>query len=187
MTPSQSPVVTIFGSSRPRPGDEEYLTAYDLGAGLARSGFIVCNGGFAGIMEASARGAKEAGGATIGVTFTALGPREHNPWIDNVIQEDTLINRAMRLVSLGDAYVVVKGGTGTLLELAIVWEYINKGLMKEKPILILGSFWKDVVSTLNDELAWEGLDRCTRYVVEAESAQHAVSILASRFQQAKDG
>lgn len=181
MTVLNEPVVTIFGSSRPRPGDEEYRTAYQLGAALARAGFVVCNGGYAGIMEASARGAKESGGKTLGVTFTALGPRQPNSWIDTVIEEDALIDRAMKLVTLGDAYIIVKGGTGTLLELAIVWEYINKGLMKEKPILILGRFWKGVMDTLNEELAWEGLERCTRFVQIADSVDHAVSLLAARF------
>ncbi len=173
----KSKVITLFGSSRPRAGDEEYQQAYDLGAALAHAGFVVCNGGYNGIMEGSARGAKEAGGTTIGVTFTALGPRSHNRWIDRVVQEDTLINRAMKLVELGDAYIVLKGGTGTLLELAVVWELVNKGLMREKPIIILGPFWNGVVDTLNDELAWEGLEGCTRYVRRAKTIGDAVRLL----------
>ncbi len=172
-------VVTIFGSSKPKAGDGEYQQAYDLGAVLARAGHVVCNGGYNGIMEASARGAKEAGGSTIGVTFTDLGPRTHNAWIDRVVQEDTLINRAMRLVALGDAYIVLKGGTGTLLELSLVWELVNKGLMKEKPIVVLGPFWNGVVATLSDELAWEGLERCTRYVARAATINDAVRLIQS--------
>ena len=170
-------VVTIFGSSRPKQGESEYTLAYDLGVALAHEGITVCNGGFAGIMEASARGAREAGGATIGVTFTALGPRSQNPWIDQVVQKESLIDRAMKLMELGDAYVVLKGGTGTLLELSMAWELINKGLMKEKPIVILGPFWDGVVDTLNEELAWEGLERCTRYVKKARTVGEVVSLL----------
>jgi len=82
-------------------------------------------------MEASARGAKEAGGKTIGVTFNIKG-RAANSWIDEQIHVPALIDRMMKLVELGDAYVVLKGGTGTLLELAAVWEFINKGLLAEK-------------------------------------------------------
>ncbi len=173
-------VVTIFGSSRPKPGDVEYQLALDLGTALARAGYAVCNGGFAGTMEASARGAKEAGGTTIGVTFTDLGPREHNRWIDEVVQESTLIRRAMKLVELGDAYVVLKGGTGTLMELAIVWEFINKGLMTEKPIVVVGPFWEGVVDTLNEELAWEGLERCTRYVARAATPEEVIACLQAK-------
>jgi uncharacterized protein (TIGR00725 family) len=176
-------VVTLFGSSRPKPGEVEYGIAYDLGSSLARAGLVVCTGGFGGIMEAASRGAKEAGGTTIGVTFTALGPRRPNAWVDTLYEEETLVDRAMKLIALGDAYVVVKGGTGTLLELALVWELVNKGLMADKPILILGSFWKNVVDTLNDELTWEGLERCTRYVRLADSVEHAVSLLVQHVQR----
>ncbi|HEX9829152.1 MAG TPA: LOG family protein, partial [Bacteroidota bacterium] len=65
-------IITIFGSSRPVESDEEYRLAFTLGKHLAQGGFTVCNGGFAGIMEASARGAKEAHGSTIGVTVNAF-------------------------------------------------------------------------------------------------------------------
>ena len=173
-------VVTIFGSSRPKPDDEEYRRAYFLGAELARAGLVVCNGGYAGIMEASARGAKEAGGTTIGVSFTALGPKQHNPWIDRVVQEDTLIHRAMRLVELGDAFVVLKGGTGTLLEFSLVWEHVNKGLLRDKPIILLGRFWNSVVDTLNNELAWEGLEQCTRFVQQVDTPEDAIKALNLR-------
>jgi uncharacterized protein (TIGR00730 family) len=128
-------IVTVFGSSRPSEGDEEYRLAYEVGKNLARNGFTVCNGGYTGIMEASARGAKEAGGKTIGVTFKNNFKKSLNRWIDEEMFQTTLIERMMKLVELGNAYVVLKGGTGTLLELAAVWEFINKGLLKEKPIV----------------------------------------------------
>jgi len=133
-------VVTVFGSSRPAPNDPEYRQAYELGAALAHAGFAVCNGGFGGTMEASARGAREAGGHTIGVITTAFGKRSANRWIEEVIEQESLLARMMKLIELGDAYVVLKGGTGTLLELSAVWELMNKGLMSEKPICILGGF-----------------------------------------------
>jgi uncharacterized protein (TIGR00730 family) len=172
--------ITVFGSSRPRPSDPDYELAYALGSELARAGFTVCNGGYAGIMEASARGAKEAGGSTVGVTFTELGPRTPNRWIDRTVPETTLISRMMRLIELGDAYVVLKGGTGTLLELAAVWEHINKGLLDERPIVIVGSFWTEVVNTLSDELAWEGLEACTRYVEHVHTAEQAALLLKAK-------
>ena len=156
-------VITIFGSSRPIEGDEEYQLAYEVGKQLSLAGFTICNGGFGGIMEASARGAKEAGGKTIGVTFNIKG-RAANPWIDENIHVLALIDRMMKLVELGDAYVVLKGGTGTLLELAAVWEFINKGLLAEKPIVIVGDFWQNVVETLREELLWEGVGDCTKFI-----------------------
>ena len=87
-------VITIFGSSRPKEGDEEYQLAYEVGKQLSLVGFTICNGGFGGIMEASARGAKEAGGKAIGVTFNIKG-RAANSWIDENIHVPALIDRMM--------------------------------------------------------------------------------------------
>jgi uncharacterized protein (TIGR00730 family) len=173
-------VITIFGSSRPVESDPEYRLAYEVGKQLAISGFIVCNGGYGGIMEASARGAKEAGGRTIGVTFQNTFKRTANKWIDEEIFQPTLIDRMMKLVELGDAYVILKGGTGTLLELAAVWEFINKGLIKEKPIVIVGIFWNGVVETLREELLWEGVGDCTKFIQQVSSSEECVAMIKEK-------
>jgi uncharacterized protein (TIGR00730 family) len=169
-------VITVFGSSRPTMGDKEYQLAYEVGKQLSLAGFTVCNGGFGGIMEASARGAREAGGKTVGVTFDIKG-RLANPWIDENIHVPALVDRMMKLLELGDAYVVLKGGTGTLLELAAAWEFINKGLLAEKPIVIIGDFWQNVVETLREELLWEGVGDCTKFIHCASSPEECASFL----------
>ena len=158
-----SPIVSIFGSSRPLPDSEEYSVAFDTGRSLAEAGFTICNGGYAGTMEAAARGAREAGGHTIGVTARVF-TRKANPWIREEIKTDTMVERLLKLIELGQAYVVLRGGTGTLLELAAVWEFVNKGMMPKKPIIILGNFWNAVVGSLKNELVWEGLGDCTSHV-----------------------
>ena len=106
-------------------------------------------------MEASARGAKEHSGTTIGVVTEAFGTIA-NPYIDKTVPTATHLERLLKLVELGDAYVVLKGGTGTLLELAFVWEYLNKGLIREKAVIVVGDFWSATIGSLKDELAWEG-------------------------------
>lgn len=169
-------VVTVFGSSRPGEGEPEYHLAYDVGRELARAGFTVCNGGYGGIMEASARGAKESGGATIGI-ISDVFPRKANRWIDTTFTATTLVERMLSLISRGDAYVILKGGTGTLLEFAAAWEFMNKNVIKEKPIVLVGTFWKDVVETLKAELAWEGLSDCTRYVTIVETPKSCASYI----------
>ena len=169
-------VVSVFGSSRPREGDPEYAQARDVGRALAREGFIVCNGGYGGIMEASARGAKESGGETIGVTVEAF-TRTPNRWIDREIRMPTLAERIAVLVNTADGYVILKGGTGTLLELAYVWEFINKKFIDEKPIVIVGDFWTRVVDTLKDELLWEGLGDCTKFVRRVDSPEECAALL----------
>jgi uncharacterized protein (TIGR00730 family) len=170
-------IITVFGSSRPKPGDPEYQLAYGLGAELAKAGFIVCNGGFGGTMEASACGAKETGGETVGIICNAFATKRANRWIDTVLREETLVTRMLKLVDLAHGYVILKGGTGTLLELAAVWEFMNKGIMAEKPIVVLGDFWQGVVETLKEELAWEGAADCTKFVTVAKSPEECVRIL----------
>jgi hypothetical protein len=172
-----SKIVTVFGSSRPRRGESEYLLAEDLGRALGKAGYTLCNGGYGGIMEASAAGARETGGHTIGITCSAFGARHPNRWIVEAEERPTLIERMMALIERADAYVILKGGTGTLLELAAVWELMNKGLMPERPVIVLGSFWSGVIATLKDELAWEGMEECTRYVSVADSIEGCIRML----------
>ncbi|MCI0558673.1 MAG: LOG family protein [Nitrososphaera sp.] len=170
--------VTIFGSSSPPESSDEYRVAFELGKSLALAGFTVCNGGFGGIMEASARGAKEAGGATVGITVSVF-PRKANAWIEKEMRFPDLTQRLVKLVELGDAYVILKGGTGTLLEFAYVWEFINKGLMQEKPIVVLGTFWDGVIDTLKKELIWEGLGDCTKHIRQVKTVNECVEYLRS--------
>jgi uncharacterized protein (TIGR00725 family) len=182
---SAPPTITVFGSSRPSQGDDEYTLALDLGRVLAEAGFVICNGGYGGTMEASARGAKEAGGRTIGIITSAF-PQKANTWIDTVVEKESLVDRMLALIGMGNAYAVLKGGTGTLLELAAVWEFMNKQLLSTAPIVIVGRFWDGVVTTLRNELAWEGRADCTRYVQVVDSPSAAVQVFMQHFHRRKD-
>ena len=143
------PVVSVFGANAPVEGDEAYQQARAAGRELARLGYAVANGGYAGTMEASFRGAKEAGGATIGVICT-LWKSPANRYTDRVIKTRDLFERARTLVELGSAgYVVLPGATGTLVELALVWELTCKRLMARRPIVCLGHFWDGLIAAMS--------------------------------------
>ena len=148
-------IITIFGSSKPINNEEQYLTAYNLGKKLALNGFDICTGGFNGIMEAASRGAVEGSGDAIGVTVDLWG-RHINKYITKEIKCSTLLERIDKLIELGDGFVVLQGGTGTLLELSAVWEYANKDLMQIKPIACHSSLWKSIVSEMNKQMKLEG-------------------------------
>ena len=141
--------MTVFGSSRPRLGDPRYDEAQQLGAALASKDFVVCSGGYAGVMEAVSRGAKEAGGKTLAVTAKFFRARA-NQWVDTEIRVDTWQDRLFELIRRGHAYVVCPGGTGTLVELSVVWEMINKGVTKKKPVVSLGDFWSPVIRCVRE-------------------------------------
>lgn len=163
--PSRSKIITLFGSYRPKPHSPEYRLAYQAGALLARHGFLLCNGGFGGTMEASAKGAKEAGGQTIGVIFSKKGMHA-NPYIDHVERKQSLLERLERLVTLADGYLVLKGGTGTLLEIALVLEYTHKRFLPPKPMVFLGPFWKKAIETAKSESGWDPRFQFTKPAIQ---------------------
>ena len=140
-------VITVFGSSRPAPGSEAYETARKLGTALAQAGFAVATGGYGGTMEAVSRGAREANGHVIGVTAEAFSSRA-NQWVEEEIRVKTWQDRLFKLIELGAGYVALPGGTGTLVELSVVWEWINKGFLADKPVVVLGDFWQPVVTAI---------------------------------------
>ncbi len=147
-------IVTVFGSALPFPGDEEYETAYQLGKYLGEKGFGVCTGGYQGIMEAVNKGNKEAGGHSIGI-IVDLFNRQPNPFLDELIEEHTLFNRINSLIEKGDAFIALRGGTGTFLEIVTVWELFNKDLAPVRPIALHGSMWKSMVDDMHKRLEYE--------------------------------
>lgn len=152
MTPEK--IITVFGSSRPCEGDAEYAEARTLGTKLAAGGFAVCSGGYGGVMEAISRGAKEAGGKTYGVTAEFFASAKANAWVDVEVRMKTWQERLFELIKLADGFVVCRGGTGTLVELSVVWEMMNKAVMDAKPIVALGDFWQPIVERVREvELA----------------------------------
>ena len=139
-------IISIFGTAKARPGDSVYQLAQETGKLLAKTGFVIANGGYGGTMQAAAKAAIEAGGKTIGVTCSAFGGASANEYISREIVTSSLDERLETLIKLGEGYVVLPGGTGTLLELAKVWELRNKGFLNQsKPIILVGEFWKPLV------------------------------------------
>jgi uncharacterized protein (TIGR00725 family) len=122
--PEQTKIVTVFGSSHPEEGHADYVEALELGRALAAAGFAVCTGGYGGVMEAVSRGANESGGPVLAVT-SSFSRSSANRWVHQETRMATWQERLFELVRVGDAYVACKGGTGTLVELAVVWEMLK--------------------------------------------------------------
>ena len=143
-------IVTVFGSSRPREGEPDYEDARELGRALARAGFAVCSGGYGGVMAAVSRGAKEQNGKTYGVTADFFTASKANEWIDVEVRVHTWQDRLFELIRLADACAACKGGTGTLVELAVVWEMLNKSVIQPKPFAVLGNFWEPIIERVRE-------------------------------------
>src|ERR1700730_4071348 len=143
-------IVSVFGSSRPRENDSEYTQARQLGRALAKKGFAICTGAYGGTMEAVSRGTKEAGGKTYGVTAEFFSGAKANQWVDVEVRVKTWQDRLFEIIRLGDAFVACKGGTGTLAELAVAWEMMNKSVMPTKPFVALGEFWQPILDCVQE-------------------------------------
>jgi uncharacterized protein (TIGR00730 family) len=141
--------ITLFGTSKAVEGDATFEMAQTLGRLLAEAGFDIANGGYGGTMLAAATGAARAGGHVIGVACRAFKRGRANAHVCQEIPTDCLSERLAKLIELGDAYVVLPGGTGTLLELANVWEHKNKGFSNaDKPIILVGQFWRPLTAMM---------------------------------------
>jgi len=146
-------VISVFGSSAPRPGSQPYVEAYAAGRLLAESGFAVATGGYSGTMTAVSQGAAEAGGHVIGVTseqierFRPLGP---NQWVKEEIRYVTLRDRLLHLVTQNDGMIVLPGGIGTLSEMSLAWSFLQTGEMSKRPFVMLGDIWQNTINAFND-------------------------------------
>jgi len=139
-------VIAVFGGSAPTEGSTGYEEARLVGRLLAQAGFTVMNGGYMGTMEAVSRGAKEAGGHTLGITNAAPFWRDlqPNPWIDREEKASDLLSRLRRL-TLADGFLVLKGSVGTLTELALTWSLMQTQAIPRVPFVLLGSHWQRVL------------------------------------------
>jgi len=167
--------ITIFGSSIPRHGDEQYSAAEKLGELLALSGFDVCSGGNLGIMEAVSKGAARNGAQAIGITLNSAG-FSSNKYLTEEIICSSLFDRITKLIQYGNGYVILQGGTGTLLELSAVWEQMNKELLTVKPIVCHSRMWKEIVNVMNAQLKNE--NRLTDLVRCFNSVEDIVEYLS---------
>jgi uncharacterized protein (TIGR00730 family) len=154
------PVVTVFGSNAAEVNDVGYQEAFELGRLLAQGGFGVATGGYYGTMEATSRGAKEAGGHVIGVTTSRFDDRGGpNPYVDEEIKFPTLFQRLHYLVTFSDGLVALRGGVGTLSEVALSWSLIQVGEMPRRPFVLVGPHWRQIMETYHRESTVKERDR----------------------------
>jgi uncharacterized protein (TIGR00730 family) len=169
--------ITVFGSSQPKEGQEEYNSAYKLGALLAKNNFNVCTGGFQGIMDAVSKGAVDNGAEAIGVTVD-LWNAVTSKYLTKEIKCRSLFERISTLVDLGEAYIILQGGTGTLLELSVVWEMMNKKMLNAKPVACHSSLWKEIVRVMEKQLKHE--NRTVSFVECFDNVEEIVNYIKTK-------
>jgi uncharacterized protein (TIGR00730 family) len=147
------PCVTVFGSARFPESHPAYGLARELGGRLAQVGFTVMTGGGPGIMEAANRGAKEAGGYSVGCNITLPVEQKPNPYLDRWVEFRYFFVRKMLLEKYSYAFVAMPGGIGTLDEIFETAVLIQTGKMRHFPFVLIGrSFWEPLIDYLRSQL-----------------------------------
>src|SRR5580658_2759826 len=150
------PCVTVFGSARFKEDHPYYLLARRLGARLAEAGFTVMTGGGPGLMEAANRGAKEAGGYSVGSNIELPSEQKPNAYLDRWIEFPYFFVRKLMLLKYSYAFIAMPGGFGTLDEIFETAVQIQTGKMPGFPMVLLGkNYWSPLVGYLEDTLLRE--------------------------------
>jgi len=144
------PCITVFGSARLQEGHPHYELAREVGAAASHMGFAVMTGGGPGIMEAANRGAKEAGGCSIGCNIELPHEQMPNPYLDVSIDFNYFFVRKMMLVKYSYAFVVMPGGFGTVDELFESLTLIQTGKVQDFPVVLMGKeFWTPLLAQID--------------------------------------
>lgn len=147
------PCVTVFGSARVSERDPLYVLTRRLGRRLSENGFTVMTGGGPGLMEAANRGAKDAGGRSLGCNIRLPKEQEPNPYLDHFVEFEHFFVRKLMLVRYSCAFVVMPGGFGTMDEGFEIATLIQSGKLTNFPVVSMGtSFWEPIRGFLRGEL-----------------------------------
>jgi uncharacterized protein (TIGR00730 family) len=151
------PCVTVFGSARFPETHPYYVLGRQLGTRLARAGFTVMTGGGPGIMEAANRGAREAGGRSVGCNIELPQEQRPNAYLDRWITFRHFYVRKVMLVKYSYAFVALPGGFGTLDEIFETAVLIQTGKIRDFPLILMGQeFWQPMLDFLETRLVREG-------------------------------
>jgi hypothetical protein len=162
------PCVTVFGSARFVDGHRWYELAQEMGRRLALAGFTVMTGGGPGIMEAANRGAREAGGRSVGCNIRLPQEQRPNDFLDLFVEFRYFFVRKVMLVKYSYGFVVLPGGFGTLDEVFETATLVQTGKIPNFPLVLMGrDYWRGLFDFLSGTLVAEGtidaadLDRLT--------------------------
>jgi uncharacterized protein (TIGR00725 family) len=177
-------VVSVFGSSAPRPGSPDFEQAKRVGRLLAEAGFAVATGGYEGTMTAVSQGAAEAGGHVVGITSARIerhrGVRV-NPWVKEVHQYESLSDRLLHLVIHNVGMIGLPGGIGTISEVTLAWSFLQVGEVGQRPFALLGSVWEETFRTFFNPAHIAEEDMALLYF--ANSPETAVAHVTGRLEK----
>ena len=148
--------VTIFGSARAQPGSFAYEEVKRVATALADMGCDIITGGGPGLMPAANEGASAAHAPernqSIGIRVNLPFEQEVNPFVEQAFEHKTFFTRLHHFVLASDAFVVVPGGIGTVLDLMMIWQLLQVKHVQGAPLILVGKMWADLVDWASDHL-----------------------------------
>jgi len=152
------PGVTIFGSARVREDHPAYRQARHVARRLAEAGFAIVTGGGPGVMEAANRGARDAGGLSVGFNIELPHEQHENPYLDIDLTFNHFYARKTMFVKAAEGFVIFPGGFGTLDELFEALTLIQTGKVLHFPVVLFDSgYWGPLVEWIRERLLAEAM------------------------------
>ncbi len=139
--------VAIFGSARAQPGTFVYEEVKRSAAAFASMGCDIVTGGGPGLMQAANEGAASVGASlgSMGIRVELPFEQDVNPFVQQAFEHKTFFTRLHHFVIASDAFVVVPGGIGTVLEMLMVWQLLQVRHVDDVPLILVGKMWKGLV------------------------------------------
>jgi uncharacterized protein (TIGR00730 family) len=159
-TTRQNYRVTIFGSARLKPGTTAYESVKQLAVELTKMGCDIISGGGPGMMQAANEGAlsvdPKALQRSVGIRVDLPFEQELNPFVGLAYQHRTFFSRLHHFMIASDAFVVVPGGIGTLLEMSLAWQLLQVSKLYNTPLILVGKMWDELVAWGRRTMLQEG-------------------------------
>jgi uncharacterized protein (TIGR00730 family) len=138
--------VAIFGSARAQPGTFVYEEVKRAAAAFASMGCDIVTGGGPGLMQAANAGAQLAGApGSVGIRVELPFEQDVNPFVVQAFEHETFFTRLQHFVIASDAFVVVPGGIGTVLETLMIWQLLQVRHVDNVPLILVGKMWRGLV------------------------------------------
>jgi uncharacterized protein (TIGR00730 family) len=138
--------VAIFGSARAQPGTYVYEEVKRAAAAFAALGCDIVTGGGPGLMQAANEGAKSSGAlGSMGIRVDLPFEQDVNPFVEQAFEHETFFTRLQHFVIASDAFVVVPGGIGTVLEMLLIWQLLQVRHVENVPLILVGKMWAGLV------------------------------------------
>jgi len=138
--------VAIFGSARAKPGTFVYDEVKRVAEALASMGCDIVTGGGPGLMQAANEGARAAGSShSVGIRVDLPFEQTVNPFVEQAFEHETFFTRLHHFVIASDAFVVVPGGIGTVLETLMIWQLLQVDHITDVPLILVGKMWRGLI------------------------------------------